>query len=233
MHPTFAPPASVAPQLRLSCALPDAPSLPKVACNSRTGVTHQHEVIQTSNILRENCMRNCRAPHCAPRKVARNSPRTSFINSSKTAEYQRSHFKTRNILKGITCEIARQNPCTPEAAAGPAGSGRASSQPSAHQAPLVWRAPEGPEGTGGLQGAAPNAVRPPSLAGGRGLRRPEHQRSHKQRPIGGRRGACGAWPGFETTRRAKLAARTASGRAGHAAAGDQAGHSNAGDQAGH
>ena len=34
--------------------------------------------------------------------------------------------------------------------------------------------------------------------------------------------ACGAWPGFETTRRAKLAARTASGRAGHAAAGDQA-----------
>ena len=34
--------------------------------------------------------------------------------------------------------------------------------------------------------------------------------------------ACGAWPGFETTRRAKLAARTASGRAGHAAAGNQA-----------
>ena len=46
--------------------------------------------------------------------------------------------------------------------------------------------------------------------------------THKQRarPIGGRRGACGAWPGFEPTRRAKLAARTASGRAGHAAAGD-------------
>ena len=36
----------------------------------------------------------------------------------------------------------------------------------------------------------------------------------------GRREACGAWPGFETTRRAKLAARTASGRAGPAAAGD-------------
>ncbi len=30
----------------------------------------------------------------------------------------------------------------------------------------------------------------------------------------GRREACGAWPGFETTRRAKLVARTASGRAG-------------------
>ena len=35
-----------------------------------------------------------------------------------------------------------------------------------------------------------------------------------RRPIGGRREACWAWPGFETTRRAKLVARTASGRAG-------------------
>ena len=33
-------------------------------------------------------------------------------------------------------------------------------------APQVWRAPEGPEGTGGLRGAAPNEVRTPSLAGG-------------------------------------------------------------------
>ena len=49
-------------------------------------------------------------------------------------------------------------------------------------APLVWKAPEGPEGTGGLRGAAPNEVRPPSLAGGRALRRPEHQRGHKQQP---------------------------------------------------
>ena len=48
-------------------------------------------------------------------------------------------------------------------------------------APLVWRAPEGPEGTGGLRGAAPNEVRTPSLAGGRALRRPEHQRGHKRR----------------------------------------------------
>ena len=46
-------------------------------------------------------------------------------------------------------------------------------------APLVWRAPEGPEGTGGLRGAAPNEVRTPSLAGGRGLRRPEHPWGHK------------------------------------------------------
>ena len=46
--------------------------------------------------------------------------------------------------------------------------------------PLVWRAPEGPEGTGGLRGAAPNEVRTPSLAGGRDLRRPEHPWGHKQ-----------------------------------------------------
>ena len=54
----------------------------------------------------------------------------------------------------------------------------------------------------------------------------EANRQHtndKPRPIGGRREACGAWPGFEPTRRAKLAARTASGRAGRAAAGDLSG----------
>ena len=68
-----------------------------------------------------------------------------------------------------------------------AGPGRASSRCAephiSDQAPLVWRAPEGPEGTGGLRGAAPNEVRPPSLAGGRALRRLEHQRGHK-RPSG-------------------------------------------------
>ena len=48
------------------------------------------------------------------------------------------------------------------------------------QAAPVWRAPEGPEGTGGLRGAATNEVRPPSLAGGRPIRRPQHQRGNKQ-----------------------------------------------------
>ena len=50
--------------------------------------------------------------------------------------------------------------------------------PISDPAPLVWRAPEGPEGTGGLRGAAPNEVRMPSLAGGRGLRCPEHPWGH-------------------------------------------------------
>ena len=60
-----------------------------------------------------------------------------------------------------------------------AGPGWASRQ-RVKQAPQVWRAPEGPEGTGGLRGAAPNEVRPPSLAGGRAIRRPEHPWGHKQ-----------------------------------------------------
>ena len=65
-------------------------------------------------------------------------------------------------------------------AAAPVGGGTWPGTPEP-QAPPVWRAPEGPEGTGGLRGAAPNEVRTPSLAGGRALRRPEHQRSQKQR----------------------------------------------------
>ena len=53
------------------------------------------------------------------------------------------------------------------------------------------------------------------------------------RPIGGHREACGAWPGFETTRRAKLAARAVSGRAGLAVVVDLAGAAEAGDLAGY
>ena len=71
-----------------------------------------------------------------------------------------------------------------EGAGGTGGHGRASRHdtkpPISNPAPLVWRAPEGPEGTGGLRGAAPNNMRPPSLAGGRDLRRPEHPCGHKQ-----------------------------------------------------
>ena len=67
------------------------------------------------------------------------------------------------------------------AAAGLGWASRRRAEPHiSDQAPPVWRAPEGPEGTGGLRGAAPNEVRPPSLAGGRARRRPEHQRRHEQ-----------------------------------------------------
>ena len=61
------------------------------------------------------------------------------------------------------------------AVAGPGRASRRRAEPDiSDPAPLAWRAPEGPEGTGGLRGTAPNEVRSPSLAGGRGLRRPEH-----------------------------------------------------------
>ena len=102
-----------------------------------------------------------------------------------------------------------------------AGPGRASTRGArlhiSDPAPLVWRAPEGPEGTGGLRGAAPNAVRSPSLAGGRGLRRPEHPWGHKQHQQAGgppptgtpsspapQNSTCGA----RNTRGATSAART-------------------------
>ena len=82
-----------------------------------------------------------------------------------------------------------------------------------------WEAAAGPAGPGptGAEGAGGSGC------GARGWRQGQAKYMHtKYRPMGGRRGACRAWPGFETTRRAKLAARTASGRAGPAAVGDQA-----------
>ena len=63
-HTLDAPPATptatpiATPPMRAS-PTPTIPPHPKSACNSQTGVTQRHEVIQTSNILRGNCMRNC------------------------------------------------------------------------------------------------------------------------------------------------------------------------------
>ena len=82
-----------------------------------------------------------------------------------------------------------------------------------------WEAAARPSGPGpiGAEGAGGQGC------GARGWRQGQAKYMHtKYRPMGGRREACRAWPGFETTRRAKLAARTASGRAGPAAVGDQA-----------
>ena len=98
----------------------------------------------------------------------------------------------------------------------------------AHQAPPVWRAPEGLEDLTAAQvgdgGACQHTNDKPDRSGApRGLRglaghhtdtptdwRPQRGlRGLAAVPVGGGR----AWPGFETTRRAKLAARTASGRA--------------------
>ena len=52
---------------------------------------------------------------------------------------------------------------------------------STHQAPLVWRAPEGPEGTGGLRDRPLRAkLACGDLAGGRARRHPEHPWGHQQ-----------------------------------------------------
>ena len=136
---------------------------------------------------------------------------------------------------------------------------------AAPQAPLVWRVPEGPEGTGGLRdrplraagsrvaisrAAGPDGAQNTSGAASNKLNREfrlrhwcgKRRRVRRARPYrwaatgpgcGARGrwrglaavpvGGGGVWPGFEPTRRAKLAARTASGRAGRAAAGDLSG----------
>ena len=63
-------------------------------------------------------------------------------------------------------------------AAGPGRTSRRRTQPrTATQVPPVWRAPEGPEGTGGLRDRPLRAkLACGDLAGGRARRRPEHQR---------------------------------------------------------
>ena len=93
------------------------------------------------------------------RTSSRRAERSSRVAISRAGRRPRAHQAAR-----------------PNGQPGPTGSPaqREGRRPRAHQAPLVWRVPEGPEGTGGLRGAAPNEVRMPSLAGGRDLRRPEH-----------------------------------------------------------
>ena len=69
----------------------------------------------------------------------------------------------------------------PWAVAGPGRASRRRAKPHiSNQAPLLWREPEGPEGTGGLRDRPLRALRLAcgDLAGSRALRRPEHQRRH-------------------------------------------------------
>ena len=128
-------------------------------------------------------------PNKGPLKPAsplhpKNAPKTPISHPQRRRWFQLAHLTgpQRRRWFQTTRPPGRQG-----LAAVPVGGDRAwpNNKPthrasSAHRAPLVWRAPEGPEGTGGLRGAAPNEVRSPSLAGGRGLRRPEHPWGHKQ-----------------------------------------------------
>ena len=69
----------------------------------------------------------------------------------------------------------------PWAAAGPGRTTSRRTEPHiSNQAPPAWRAPEGPEGTGGLRDRPLRAkLACGDLAGGRARRRPEHPWSHK------------------------------------------------------
>ena len=107
----------------------------------------------------------------------------------------------RKSLGGIACETKDRAHFEAEGLAG---------QRADAPSNISHEGPTGMEGAGG-QAAAP--------AGDRAW----PGNTQTPRPIGGRREACGAWPGFEPTRRAKRAARTASGRAGRATAGDLSG----------
>ena len=90
----------------------------------------------------------------------------------------------------------------PWAVAGPGRASRRRAKPHiSNQAPLLWREPEGPEGTGGLRDRPLRALRLAcgDLAGSRALRRPEHQRRHKQ-------------PTRQPTQRKRAAAQRAAAR---------------------
>ena len=78
---------------------------------------------------------------------------------------------------------------------------------TAHQVPPVWRAPEGPEGTGGLRDRHFRAFRLAcgDLAGGRARRRPEHQRRHTTTRVRQR-------GGYRSTRPLSAHSATASSR---------------------
>ena len=104
---------------------------------------------------------------------------------------QNTHFspaKAMAVSVGAKPARAKATPVSLERFMMPAGYGGAwpgfeTTHPATHSntAPPVWRAPEGPEGTGGLRDRPLRAkLACGDLAGGRAQRRPEHQRRHKQ-----------------------------------------------------
>ena len=137
--------------------------------------------------------------HCGdeplPRNLARNSIGQSFNKVRKrcnsndlNSEFERVTGELRAKLgvdSAAMCARGEHEACGVKA-----GPGVETTRPTTRQRP----GPTGVEGAGGtcrgaggrrrglagLRDDAPNAVRPPSLAGGRALRRPEHPWGHKQ-----------------------------------------------------
>ena len=165
---------------------PTYPSHPKVACNSRTRVTQQHELIRTCNTLKGNCMRNCGTP-CRPLSKSHVIPPGP---DSSIAQKQRN----------INDPISNSETSSRELRAKLLGGIRV--------------APPG--GRHGTCGAIGVWLRRSWAAAG-----PGHAGA---RPIGGRREACGAWPGFESTLPATRQRHSAAGVEG---AGGTGGHGRA------
>ena len=143
--------------------------------------------------LRRNCMRNCQG---GPQKVARNSIEQSFNKVRKRCNSNDLNSMFEIVAGELRAKLGAVS-AMPQvrsghdtcAAARPGRASRRRAQPPiSHHAPLLWRAPEGPEGTGGLRDRPLRAkLACGDLAGGRTRRRPQRQRRHKQHAQEGRR----------------------------------------------
>ena len=105
-----------------------------------------------------------------------------------------------------------------ESAGGTGGHGRASRSTTPSLQARVWRSRGRPGPTAPGTPEVPQATS--SIAnsgcGARGRRRGQSKHTRpKPRPIVGRRGACGAWPGFEPTRPGAAGVEGAGGTGGH------------------
>ena len=135
--------------------------------------------------LRRNCMRNCQG---GPQKVARNSIEQSFNKVRKRCNSNDLNSMFEIVAGELRAKLGAVS-AMPQvrsghdtcAAARPGRTSRRRAQPPiSHHAPLLWRAPEGPEGTGGLRDRPLRAkLACGDLAGGRARRRPQHQRRYK------------------------------------------------------
>ena len=167
-------------------------------------------------------MRNCQG---GPQKVARNSIEQSFNKVRKRCNSNDLNSMFEIVAGELRAKLGAVS-AMPQvrsghdtcAAARPGRASRRRAQPPiSHHAPLLWRAPEGPEGTGGLRDrplrAAGSRVAISRAAGPDGARNTSGTTSTQQprnantrqphRSEGPGRvlvGGVRAWPGFETTR---------------------------------
>ena len=125
------------------------PARAKVACNSRTGVTQQHELIRTGRTLEGNCMRNCWAAPAWARPKAAAGPGHSHQNHRRRRcgerrQGQSKHTRTKPRSIGGRRGACGAWPRCRRAAAGPGPD---------------WRPPRGLRGLAGLRDDAPSEAR--------------------------------------------------------------------------